>query len=139
MPDLPPRFPVTAADIDRVVRAFYAEIRVHPVLGPIFNGRVGTGAEDWRAHEAKIAAFWRNAILHERRYDGNPMQVHMSTPEVVGWHFDQWLALFDEVLARELPPEPAAAFSAFAHRIGRGLRMGVEDLRRSPGGVPTLG
>ncbi len=136
---LPPRFPVTADQIDRIVAAFYAEVRVHPVLGPIFNGRIGTRADSWRHHEDKIARFWKNAILHERDYDGNPMQKHMATPEIEGWHFDPWLELFDRVLHRDLPPETAAAFSAFAHRIGRGLRMGVEDLRKPQGAVPKLG
>ena len=36
---MPPRFAITPEEIDAQVRAFYAEIRVHPVLGPIFNAR----------------------------------------------------------------------------------------------------
>lgn len=119
---IPPRIPVTPADIDRVVTVFYAAIRRHEVLGPIFGGHV----TDWPEHEEKIARFWRNAILYERSYDGNPMRVHMAAGDVQPEHFTPWLMLFDETLRRTLQPEQAAAWSALAHRIGAGLRMGVE-------------
>ena len=117
------RFPITPAQIDSVVTEFYAMVRAHPGLGPVFASHVG----DWTAHEAKIGRFWRNAILLERVYDGNPMAVHRAAGNVKGPMFDIWLGLFDSVLTRELPPDTAAAWSALAHRIGRGMRMGLAD------------
>ena len=60
------RFPVSPEQIDQVVAAFYARIRTHPKLGPVFASHV----TDWPEHEEKIARFWRNAILMERGYDG---------------------------------------------------------------------
>jgi hemoglobin len=134
MTALPPRFPVTRAQIETVVAAFYDLIRRHPGLGPVFAAHV----TDWPAHEAKIVRFWANAILFERAYDGNPQQVHVQAGDVRSAQFDVWLALFDGVLQRELPPETAAAWSALAHRIGRGLRIGVADRDRLPGGIPRL-
>lgn len=131
---IPPRFDVTADQIDRVVAVFYGAVRRHEVLGPVFAGHVS----DWPAHEAKIAAFWRNAILYERSYDGNPMRVHRQAGDVRPDHFPVWLALFDETLRRTLPPETARAWSALAHRIGQGLRMGVEDGRAAREGPPML-
>ena len=123
MPALPPRFPITAAQIDRVVADFYAAIRQHPGLGPVFAAHVS----DWPAHEAKIAGFWRNAILLERSYDGNPMQKHRAAGNVRPGLFGPWLGLFDTVLTRNLAPETAAQWSALAHRIGQGLRYGVTE------------
>ena len=131
---IPPRFDVTPDQIDRVVSVFYGAIRRHEVLGPVFAGHV----TDWPAHEAKIAAFWRNAILYERSYDGNPMRVHMQAGDVRADHFPIWLALFDETLRRTLPPDPARAWSALAHRIGAGLRMGVEATRIRRDAPPVL-
>lgn len=131
---IPARFPVTSEQIDRVVAVFYAAVRRHEVLGPVFAGHVA----DWPAHEARIAAFWRNAILYERGYDGNPMMAHMRAGDVRAAHFPTWLALFDETLSRTLPAEPAAAWSELAHRIGAGLRMGVEDLRERRAQPPVL-
>ncbi len=129
-----PRFAITPAEIDRVVAVFYAAIRRHEELGPIFGRHV----TDWPEHEAKIAGFWRNAILRERGYDGNPMRVHIAAGDVRAAHFAPWLMLFDETLRRTLEPEIAQAWSALAHRIGGGLRMGVEDLRQRSDGPPRL-
>lgn len=127
---IPARFPITAPEIDAVVADFYAAVRTHPTLGPVFAAHV----TDWPAHEAKIAAFWRNAILFERGYDGNPMEVHKSAGNVRAGMFTPWLATFDATLQRRLPPETAEAWSRLAHRIGRGLSLGLQDY----GGMPKL-
>lgn len=131
---IPPRFNITADEIDRVVTTFYAAIRRHEVLGPIFANHV----TNWPEHEEKIARFWRNAILYERSYDGNPMRAHMMAGDVKPEHFAPWLMLFDETLRRTLPEDSAWAWSALAHRIGAGLRMGVEDLRSRQESPPVL-
>ena len=133
-PMIPPRFDVTPDQIDQVVAVFYGAVRLHEVLGPVFANHV----TDWPAHEARIAAFWRNAILYERSYDGSPMRAHMKAGDVRADHFPLWLALFDETLRRTLPPDAARAWSALAHRIGQGLRMGVEDIRPTHNGPPIL-
>ena len=129
-----PRFAITEDQIDRVVAAFYDAVRGHPGLGPVFAAHVS----DWPAHEAKIGRFWRNAILHQKVYDGNPLAVHQAAGNVRPGMFDPWLGLFDAVLRRELPGETAAAWSALAHRIGRGLRYGVVEKAVTPDGVPKL-
>jgi hemoglobin len=131
---LTPRFPVTDAQIESVVAGFYREMRQDADLGPLFAAKVS----DWPAHEAKIADFWRNAILHERRYDGNPMQSHIAAGIVRSEHFATWLTRFDAVLARELPEDVAHSWSHLAHRIGRGLRMGLEFHNSRPSDMPDL-
>ena len=123
-----PRFDITEDQIARVVATFYACIREHPGLGPVFAAHV----QDWPAHEAKITRFWRNAILHERGYDGNPLVVHRAAGNVRLGMFDVWLGLFDRVLRLELPPETAAAWSVLAHRIGRGLMFGMQGAEGAP-------
>lgn len=122
------RFPITPAQIDIVVTEFYAVVRSHPGLGPVFASHV----TDWPTHEAKIGRFWRHAILLERGYNGNPMAVHRAAGDVKGPMFDVWLGLFDAVLTRHLPADTAAAWSALAHRIGRGMRMGLADEGNGP-------
>lgn len=120
-PILPPRFPVTDDQIATVVHEFYAVVRTHPGLGPVFAAHV----TDWPAHEDKIIRFWKNALLFERGYDGNPLAVHRDAGNVRPGMFDVWLGLFDSVLRRHLPAETAQSWSALAHRIGRGLRFGL--------------
>ena len=119
--NIPPRIPVTVEQIQTVVARFYARVRTDPTLGPIFAAHV----TDWEPHEAKIELFWRNALLLERCYNGNPMQVHAAAGNVKSDHFAMWLSLFDTVLEQELPPHLAQAWSALAHRIGRGLSYGL--------------
>ena len=113
---------------------FYARIRKDDTLGPIFAAHV----QDWPAHEAKIARFWKKTILHERGYEGNPMMVHRGVSQMRAEHFEIWLALFDETLAEMLTPQTCAAWSALAHRIGRGLRLGIEARDAPEGSVPFL-
>lgn len=131
LPMTPPRFAITEAQIAAVVASFYASIRQHPGLGPVFAAHV----TDWPAHEDKITRFWKNAILLQRSYDGNPMAVHRAAGNVQPQMFETWLGLFDSTLRHELPPETAAQWSELAHRIGRGLRFGLEA---DAGGPPSL-
>lgn len=131
---LPPKFDVSRDEIERVVAQFYDRVRGHPGLGPVFAVHV----EDWPSHEARVADFWANAILHERSYDGNPVAVHRQAGNVRPGMFETWLALFDRVLAQELRPDQAAAWSALAHRIGGSLRAGVVDRMRAQNGAPIL-
>lgn len=128
------KFDITRPDIERVVARFYDRIRSHPGLGPVFAAHV----DNWPAHEATVASFWANAILHERVYDGNPMLAHRDAGNVRPGMFETWLALFDRVLAAELDEDQARAWSALAHRIGASLRAGVVDRQKGPGGVPIL-
>jgi hemoglobin len=129
-----PRFPVDRRDINRVVEKFYARVRQDPELSPIFGNHV----TDWSPHEAKIAGFWANAILGDRSYSGNPMQVHMAAGDVRPEHFETWLSLFDQVISEELTPEVAVAWSALAHRIGQGLRFGLQNYAQPQDQVPNL-
>ena len=135
---LPPRFPITAAQIDAVVARFYARVRQHEVLSPVFFASIPNEAPRWVHHEEKIARFWRNAILHERSYSGNPQHMHSMRPMIKPEHFAIWLGVFDEVLDEVLPADTAASWSALAHRIGAGLRMGVVANQERAGGVPRL-
>ena len=134
MVTIPPRFDVTAAQIDHVVSAFYDQVRRDPTLAPIFAAHVN----DWSHHEAKIAGFWRNAILHERSYNGNPMQKHMAAGNIAPAHFALWLKIFDTVLNDELSELQAKSWSSLAHRIGQGLRYGVEHYQNAEGTIPNL-
>lgn len=134
MAAMPPRFDITADEINLMMSVFYTEIRAHALLGPIFAKHIS----DWPKHEATIASFWRNAILHERGYDGRPQQVHMQTPEVMAEHFPIWLDLFEEVAHRVLPELPAKAWTVFARRIGNGMQMGIAQARAPKGAVPMF-
>ncbi|MBV7408445.1 group III truncated hemoglobin [Maritimibacter sp. DP1N21-5] len=135
------RFPMEREDIDRLMTAFYARIRKHKVLGPIFARAIAPeNGPEWKVHEEKIASFWRNAILMDRDYRGSPMQAHVTNGEVMPEHFPLWLEVFHETARDVLPPEKAASMSALAERIGQGLRWGLESVQERQGqsGPPNL-
>jgi hemoglobin len=136
MPNPLARFPVTEAQIDRVMIGFYTRVRRHPELGPVFTAHIGDTDAEWDDHIAKITRFWRNAILRDPVYDGNPMQVHMQAQDVKATHFTPWLGLFKEVLHRELPEDMAQAWLLLAERIARGFKIQLQD--RDGTGIPNL-
>ncbi len=132
-------FDIHPEQIDQTLKIFYARIRTHPELGPIFNEHVGTSDAEWDRHIALISRFWRGAILREPGYDGNPMRAHMQAGNVHPDHFAPWLDLFETVVTDTLPPECARPWIALAHRIGRGLRLGIQDMHRPAAMPPNLG
>jgi len=133
------KFDITAEEIDSLVALFYQRIRAHPMLGPIFARAIAPeDGPEWRAHEARIAAFWRNAIGIDRSYDGNPMQVHRANRDIHPGMFSVWLDLFHATAAEVLSPEKAASISALADKIGQSLRYGVTIRDQQRGAPPIL-
>ena len=133
------KFDITPEDIDRLVAVFYERIRAHPMLGPVFARAIAPqDGPEWRAHEARIAAFWRNAIGIDKSYDGSPMQVHVANPEVMPGMFSPWLDLFGATAREVLTPAQADSILALATRIGQSLRYGVTQRGQVKGAPPKL-
>ncbi|MEP5727767.1 MAG: group III truncated hemoglobin [Sulfitobacter sp.] len=125
---------LTHAEIRTVVSRFYARVREHPDLGPIFGQHVSA----WPAHEEKIALFWFGALLREKGYSANPMQKHIAAKNVKPDHFPIWLGIFDEVLTSSLPPAKADHWSLIAHRIGQSLSFGLTQATRKAENAPPI-
>ena len=102
----------------RFIKPFYADVRQHNVIGPIFNSHI----QDWNAHLAKITEFWAVQTGGPSRYGGGFAGAHMQLgirPE----HFEHWLRLWDINCMRELPHSEGAEMSAIAHRLAERLKM----------------
>jgi hemoglobin len=106
--------------IEKLMRAFYARVRVDPLIGPVFNSRI----TDWEPHIVRICAFWSAVMLRSGRYRGQPMSLHVPLP-IDSAHFDRWLALFEQTAYEVCPEEVAREFVQRARTIGRSLEMGV--------------
>lgn len=130
---------LTSEQIDRLVAVFYARIRKHNVLGPVFMRAVGDDDDNWRHHEARIASFWRNASGLDRSFSGNPMRKHLANPEIVPEQFPHWLGLFRQTAKDVLPPAQASEIADLADRIGRSLSMGLVQFRSPESGPPRFG
>ncbi|MGZ3298876.1 MAG: group III truncated hemoglobin [Asticcacaulis sp.] len=108
--------------ISRLVDEFYARVRRHERLGPIFNAAV----EDWPDHLARLKAFWASVALNAGVYSGRPMQAHLRLKGIETAHFGDWLDLFEATL-RDLAPDEAAVeyFMVRASRIGESFKLGM--------------
>jgi hemoglobin len=111
---------IDEAMLERLVRTFYARIRQHAVLGPIFNQRI----PDWEHHMQRLIAFWSSVALASGAYSGSPMQKHLELP-VDGRHFDLWLDLFVKTAGETCPPAAAKFLIARARRIAESLELAI--------------
>lgn len=111
---------VTEESLAELVPAFYARVRLDPVIGPVFDAAI----DDWPHHLAKLTDFWISVMLGVRRFEGRPMQSHARHP-IEEPMFDRWLALWRETVRERFEPEPADALIERAELIGRSLRFGL--------------
>ena len=112
----------------KLIKPFYADVRQHELLGPIFNAHI----QDWPAHLNKIADFWALQAGGESRYQGGFARAHMSLglrPE----HFQNWIALWEFNNARSLPPQEAGEMNALARDLGRRLFAMTQGRNSSAG------
>lgn len=97
-------------EVSLLVRSFYAKIRIHAELGPIFNGIV----EDWELHLERLTDFWEMVLLQTGPGAGkfNPVPVHKEVDnrvnnEIEQRHFGNWLELWFETLDTKFEGEIA--------------------------------
>ncbi|MCX7980197.1 MAG: group III truncated hemoglobin [Bacteroidia bacterium] len=82
------------ADIDRLLEAFYAQVRRDPLLAPTF---AHISEEAWPAHLQRIGDFWETVLFARPKYRGSPFLPHLRLG-LTAAHFERWLALFEETL-----------------------------------------
>ncbi|MDA3914796.1 group III truncated hemoglobin [Oleiagrimonas sp.] len=111
---------LTTDGIALLVKRFYARVRSHASLGPVFEASV----TDWVAHEQRLITYWCWVALRVNYYRGKPMDMHRRLP-IHANHFAQWLALWRQTANDVLDPASARHVIAVAERIGHGLRLGT--------------
>lgn len=116
--------PLTDAEIEGVVYAFYGKVRQHPVLSPVFD----TVIKDWTPHLETMVHFWSSVMNTSGRYKGKPMPKHQAIPDISPEHFNMWLGLFEETVQQECAPEIATVFIEKSQLIARSLQLGVFGL-----------
>ena len=117
----PPLF--TDEEIDLLVETFYARVRRHHCLGPIFEKAVGE--DGWPKHLATLKDFWSSVLNTTGRYKGQPMVVHQGVEEITEGLFTPWLGLFHQTCADLFDAPRAAIVGQKAERIARSLKLGL--------------
>ena len=98
---------ITKEGLDRLMDLFYGKVRKDPNLGPIFNGKIGTDEDSWKAHKQKISSFWGGMFLGESDYHGAPLKAHLDLPPFPQEFFSIWLNLFSESCSQVFEQTPA--------------------------------
>jgi truncated hemoglobin YjbI len=118
--DLAADLSITEADLDRLVRRFYARAIEDELIGPVFRRAVA----DWEHHFNTIRDFWSKTLLGTSRYTGNPFSAHIRLdlrPEF----FDRWLDHFRLTAQEELPPAAADRAIAKVEHMSSCFRAGL--------------
>jgi len=100
-----------------LLRHFYADVRQHALLGPIFNRKI----DDWPGHLQKIGSFWARLTGGPSGYSGQMPAKHLRLG-IDGQHFSAWLQLWDFNCCRHLPQTEAEEMICLAHDIGKRLK-----------------
>ncbi len=101
-----------------LLRYFYADVRQHREIGPIFAARI----TDWPAHLEKIADFWSGVTGGPALYNG-PMPFKHISLGLEERHFAAWLDLWQRHCHAHLPPLEARQLIVLAESIGLRLRQ----------------
>ena len=99
---------ITRENVKQLVADFYAKVRKHEALGPIFIGAIGASDELWNAHIEHITAFWTRMLLNEGEFSGQPMKTHAELPPFPKERFGDWLGLWEQTLNEIYTPQVAS-------------------------------
>ena len=125
---------ITEDSIAVLIDDFYAKIRRHPALGPIFQATIAEG--EWPMHLETMRRFWSSVMLTSGRYSGNPVAVHRAVAGLERPLFAEWLALFTATASELFEPAAAEAFATKARRIASSLQLALfHRLDQAPEGL----
>ena len=109
-----------------LLQHFYADVRQHRVIGPVFAEHVA----DWPEHIERIAGFWKRITGGTSSYTGNMPAKHLELG-LNEEHFKAWLTLWEASCRSYLQPEEAEEMVELAHAIARRLQIIVSDSKAS--------
>jgi hemoglobin len=105
------------AGLARLLKHFYADVRQHALLAPVFNRQI----DDWPAHLVTIASFWARLTGGPSEYSGQMPAKHFNLGINAG-HFDAWLQLWRFNCSTYLGEAEAQEMISMAQDIGRRLK-----------------
>lgn len=118
--------------INLLVRTFYAKIRLHHILGPIFNYVI----TDWEGHFELLTDFWETQLFLKRKYHGNPVVAHQEVDDKVNHtitseHFGLWLNLWFETIDELFEGDTAWIAKNRAQKMSTMLFMKIFEHRKN--------
>ena len=118
----------TRADLEDLVRAFYARAMADEIIGFIFTD---VAHLDLEAHVPRITDFWETILLGEQSYRGGAFRPHAELDTKVKLrygHFARWLALWTLTIAERFEGPRAEQAKAHAIRVATAFHRRLEGL-----------
>lgn len=120
----------TREDVRKLVDTFYAKVRRHERLGPIFNETV----DDWESHLEKLTDFWESNLFNVSKFTGHPMRAHLQVDQkydhtIDQVHFGNWLTLWFETIDEMYEGERAVVAKEKARNIAHFTFMRLYQAR----------
>ena len=116
-----------------LLRHFYADVRQHHEIGPIFHAQI----QNWTEHLEKIGDFWTSATGGPPRYAGPMPQRHFPLG-LREQHFEAWLDLWRRNCRIHLTSSAADEMIGLAEAIGERLRVLIALERSRSASGPGL-
>jgi hemoglobin len=113
-------------DVELLVNTFYDGIKVHNLLGPIFNVSANV---NWETHLPKMYSFWSSLLLGEHSFTGNPMATHIALSKnipLTALEFSEWIQLFNATVDDLFEGEKANEAKIRAANIARLMLFKIE-------------
>ena len=118
-------------DVELMVRTFYAKVRRHIVIGPVFNEII----TDWPEHLSKLSDFWETNLFFVPAYKGNPIQAHIAVDDhfnnsIDQVHFGHWLQLWFETLDELFEGKNTELARERARKMAHAIFMRIFEARQ---------
>ena len=111
----------TRAQIHNLVVAFYRELVMDELLGPIFEKVTEV---DWSEHIPQLIDYWCRVLLGDRSYPGAILAAHRHVHDQLPFtteHFDRWYGMFASTIDQQWSGPYADIAKAHAARIAASL------------------
>jgi hemoglobin len=116
------------AQIEWMVRLFYARGLADPVLGPIFRAHI----HDWDTHIRTVSDFWSGVVLGTTRYTGNAFGPHVKL-DFAPVAFEHWLACLESAARESLSPPHAERAIGVARHMAQSFKVGIFPFQDAEG------
>lgn len=120
------------SEIHDMVIAFYREVVMDDLLGPVFEE---VAEVDWSEHIPRLIDFWCRVLLGDPGYDGAILQAHRHIHEQLAFtaaHFDRWYGLFTATVEHRWAGPYADVAIGHAGRVASSLGRQVAQIDWSP-------
>ena len=120
MPDIEKKDITTYADVEFLLRSFYAKLLKDELLSPHFANI------DLEEHMPRIIAFWAFILIDQEGYKGNVFDKHRHL-DIGEAHFTRWVQLFSETVDELFAGEKAKLAKQRAQLLGYTFQHKMKD------------